>query len=337
MKFLTPILFVVFIGCQIDNSKKADSESKGFTEKKISYKTFDSILIDGIITFPEKTFSNNLPGIVLIHGSAPLDMDESWPPYFDSIPQTFDGKEVKNFKLIAESLSESGFTVIRVNKRGVRKSLTDVNFDIYKTSSYNNLLKDVNSAIEALKSESHIDKFILLGWSEGTILSSKIATERTDIVGMILMGVVGSSFKGLMHRFFDNEEEFQKVISSIENMPDGEMLGIDRPAIRVKELFQDIPNAERIEKLKIPILVLHGEKDVETPIAEACLVKEAIEKKNNPQSKIIIYKNFGHGFSPHLGKEGEIKTEGPFDIKVLNDIKEWLKNNYIEHQALFRN
>lgn len=325
--FLLIILFTVF-SCQMGKSKKTENEEKTFSEKTICYKTFDNILIEGIITVPDKSNNNNLPGIILIHGSAPLDMDESWPAYLDSVPQTFNGKEVRNFKLIAEFLSKNGFTVIRVNKRGVKKSLTDVDFDVYKTSSYTNLLKDVHSEIEVLKNETHIDKFILLGWSEGTILSSKIAEDRSDIVGMILMGVVGSSFKGLMRHFFDSEEEFQKVVSSIENMPDNEMLGIDRPAIRVKELFQDIPNAERIGKLKIPILVLHGEIDVETPVSEAYLVKKVIEKNNNPKNKVIIYKQFGHGFAPHMGIKGEIKTEGPFDIKVLDDIKIWLNNNY---------
>lgn len=327
-KFFILFIFCIAISCQMDNSKKANDVDKTYSEKTISYKTFDGILIEGIITFPDKTANKYLPGIVLIHGSAPLDMDESWPAYLDSVPQTFNKEEVKNFKLIAESLSKNGFTVIRVNKRGVKKSLTDVNFDIYKTSSYTNLLKDVHYQIETLKDETQIDKFILLGWSEGTILSTKIAEERSDVVGMILMGIVGSSFKDLMRHFFDNAEEFQKVVSSIENMPDKEMLGIDRPAIRVKELFQDIPNVERIGKLKIPILVLHGEKDVETPISEAYLVKKAIEKNGNSKSKVIIYEKFGHGFSPHLGEKGEIKTMGPFDRKVLDDIKVWLNSNY---------
>ena len=322
------ITFSTFFCCKQNNSTKTATEEKTtFSEWAISYKTHDDIFISGAVTVPDSD-NKNLPGIILIHGSAPLDMDESWPAFIDSIPQTYNGKEIKNFKLIAEFLSENGFTVIRVNKRGVKKSLTDVDFDVYKTSSYTNLLKDVHSEIEAFKKETGIDNFILLGWSEGTILATKIAEERDDIKGLILMGVVGSSFKGLMRHFFENEKDFQEAINEIINMPDTVMLGIDRPALLVKELFRDTPNAERIEKLKIPILVLHGEIDVETPVSEAYLVKKAIEKNDNPKSKVIIYKDWGHGFSPHLGEKGEIKTVGPFDIKVLNDIKDWLKINY---------
>ncbi len=329
------LIALTIIGCQLDGNKKEliideEKAKQTFTERRITYNTHDGYLIEGIITSPEPANYNNLPGIILIHGSAPLDMDASWPAYLDSIPQTYNGKEVRNYKLIAEFLSEIGFTVIRVNKRGVKQSLIDVDFEIYKTTSYTNILKDVHSEIETLKRETNIEKFILIGWSEGTILSTKIAEERNDIVGMILMGVIGSSFKGLMCHFFENEEKFQEVINSIENMPDDEMVGIDRPAIRVKELFQDIPNAERIAKLELPILVLHGDIDVETPFSEAYLVKEAIEKSNNPKSKVIIYKGFGHGFAPHLGGKGEIKTIGPFDKIVINDIVNWLNKNFAD-------
>lgn len=305
-----------------------NEEKSTFIERPVSYKTHDGILIDGIITSPDKPCNKSLPGIVLVHGSAPLDMDGSWPAYFRGIPQTFNGNEVKNFKMIAEHLSRNGYTVIRANKRGVTKTITDVNYDIYKTSSYTNLLHDLNSKIEILKTESNIDKFILLGWSEGTILSSKIAQMRSDVIGMILMGDVGSSFKELIRHFYKTEKEFQEEISLIEKMPDYEMAGLDRPAIRIKELFRDISNAERIEKLKIPILVLHGKIDVETPVSEAFLVKKAIDKNNNPRSKVIIYETFGHGFAPHLGDNNEIKTEGPFDESVLTDIKIWLNSNY---------
>jgi dipeptidyl aminopeptidase/acylaminoacyl peptidase len=164
----------------------------------------------------------------------------------------------------------------------------------------------------------------LIGWSEGTILATKIAEERKDVVGLVLMGVVGSSFKELLRHFFLSEKEFLETIYSIENMPDDQMLGIDRPAIRVKELFKDEPNSERILKLTQPILVLHGDIDVETPVEQAYLVKKAIEKNNNAKSKVIIYKGLGHGFAPHLGINGEIKTEGPFDKKVLNDLCDWI-------------
>jgi len=325
----------MIVSCQCDrkNNKSTTSDKnnkESIIEQKVSYLTHDGYTINGVITSPKSADNNNLPGIVLIHGSAPLDMDASWPAYLDSIPQTYNGKEVKNYKLIAEFLTENGFTVIRVNKRGVKKSLTDVDFEIYKTTSYTNILKDVNSEIETLNKETNIDKFILLGWSEGTILSTKIAQERNDVIGLVLMGVVGSSFKGLMQHFFENEEEFQEVIKLIENMPDYEMLGIDRPVIRVKELFQDEPNAERIGKLQLPILILHGNIDVETPVSEAYLVKEAIEKNNNSKSKVIIYKGFGHGFVPHLGNNGEIKTIGPFDKKVINDITNWLNKNFAD-------
>lgn len=319
-KLFVLLTLLCYYGCI---NTKGNEEQK-IAEKKISYKTHDGYVIEGIVTYPIKQSSDNLPGIVLIHGSAPLDMDASWPAFIDSVPQTYNGKEVKNYKAIAEFLSERGYSVIRVNKRGVKKSLTDVDFNIYKTTSYSNILKDVHSEIEALKKERNVEKIILIGWSEGTILAPKIAEERTDIAGLILMGVVGSSFKELMRHFFDNEKDFQETIDAIENMPDDKMLGVDRPAIRVKELFKDIPNSDRIAKLQQPVLVLHGDIDAETPIEQAYIAKKAIEKNNNPKSKVILYKGFGHGFAPHLGKKGEIKTEGPFDKKVLNDMCSWI-------------
>jgi len=324
MRKILPLAILYILGSIYGCSDTKENHSKKISEKKIAYKTHDGCVIEGIISYSSEEDNNGLPGIVLIHGSAPLDMDASWPAFIDSIPQTTTGKEIKNYKVIADSLSSRGYSVIRVNKRGVKKTITEVDSAIYKTTSYSNILKDVHSEIDFLKNERNIKKIILIGWSEGTILATKIAEERKDVVGLVLMGVVGSSFKDLMRHFFPSEKEFLETINSIENMPGDQMLGIDRPAIRVKELFKDEPNSQRILKLTQPILVLHGDIDVETPVEQAYLVKKAIEKTNNPKSNVIIYKGLGHGFAPHLGINGEIKTEGPFDNKVINDLCDWI-------------
>lgn len=208
------ILCILSITYGCSNTK--ENHSKKISEKKIAYKTHDGYVIEGIISYSSEEDNNGLPGIVLIHGSAPLDMDASWPAFIDSIPQTTTGKEIKNYKVIADSLSSRGYSVIRVNKRGVKKTITEVDSAIYKTTSYSNILKDVHSEIDFLKNERNIKKIILIGWSEGTILATKIAEERKDVVGLVLMGVVGSSFKDLMRHFFPVKRSFLKRLIQLK-------------------------------------------------------------------------------------------------------------------------
>jgi dipeptidyl aminopeptidase/acylaminoacyl peptidase len=87
MKYCFTITFITLaLNCQ------------SIIEKNISYKTHDGCPINGMITMPRNKTNQSNPGIVLIHGSAPVDMDSTWPPELNGVPQTFNGKMMKPFK-----------------------------------------------------------------------------------------------------------------------------------------------------------------------------------------------------------------------------------------------
>lgn len=86
--------------------------------------------------------------------------------------------------------------------------------------------------------------------------------------------------------------------------------------------------AEYLQKVKCPVLAIHGEKDTQM-LAETNLeaIKRALEKGGNPRHEIKSYPNLNHLFQEcETGRADEYgKIEQTFSPDVLSDITVWIK------------
>ena len=94
----------------------------------------------------------------------------------------------KPFLIISDFLTKHGIAVLRFDDRGVGKSTGD-----FKTATTLDFVKDVESAIEYLKTRKEIDKnrIGLIGHSEGGIIAPIVASERKDSDFIILLAGTG--------------------------------------------------------------------------------------------------------------------------------------------------
>ena len=138
-----------------------------FTETELSIDKFT----DGTLTLPTEEYNKYL--IIFIQGSGPTDRNGNQPMLQN------DG-----IKKIARELAGNGIASFRYDDRGEGNSTGDF---------VNSTLEDLSNDLEGIlyyfekRSIHQFDHFILLGHSQGGIISAKVAAEKKSVGELILM------------------------------------------------------------------------------------------------------------------------------------------------------
>lgn len=140
-----------------------------------NWEEFDIIIpvnnerIGGTLLIPKHLKSESL--VVMSSGSGPQDRDETLFGF-------------KIFKVIADHLAAKGIASFRYDDRGEGNSTGDF---------VNSTLEDLSNDLEGIlyyfekRSIHQFDHFILLGHSQGGIISAKVAAEKKSVGEIILM------------------------------------------------------------------------------------------------------------------------------------------------------
>lgn len=338
-------------------------------EAPASFTATDGLTINGVISRPAGPSGAALPGILLIHGSGPLDRDLYLP---GSV--TADGKPARMFKELAAGLAAAGAVVYRYDKRGITQDsagLPLIDASIYMDADVQDLKRDVHGALAVLRADPLVDprRIILLGLSEGTALAPLVALEDGGISALILLSSMGSGMRETL--YFQLVERSLNVAKDLVDADgDGFILPAEAAAfpglslpfavldadgdarIALSELkavlmrqyyaFLDAslagpqkdwfaqhlalaPNFKVLPKFRGSILMVHGEIDAQTPLADALLNESALRAAGHPEHELIVLPGLGHGFSPHLGKGGHLPTIGPMSPAVVTLLQDWLR------------
>ncbi|MDD1750602.1 MAG: alpha/beta fold hydrolase [Methanothrix sp.] len=132
------------------------------------------------------------PGVLMIQGSGPIDMNEYLPPAV-----TGSDEPSRPFLQIAEYLSSRGFAVLRFNKRGVGLNSTILDASVVSNATYQNYKSDVEKALKVLVAQPEVDKndIAVLGHSEGAIVAPRIALENREVKKMVLMSATAENLR----------------------------------------------------------------------------------------------------------------------------------------------
>lgn len=133
----------------------------------------DNVTLAGTLTLPDEKGQH--PVVILITGSGPQDRNE----------EIFNHKP---FWVITDYLTRNGIAVLRYDERGVGQSTGD-----FKTATSYDFAKDVESAIDFLKTQKHINQHEigLIGHSEGGLIAPLVASERPDVDFIVLLAGPG--------------------------------------------------------------------------------------------------------------------------------------------------
>ena len=155
----------------------------------------DGLMTDAQLTLPVMG-DGPFPGVLLIHGSGNMDMDEYLPAIV-----TGTDEPTRPFLQIAEYLSNRGFAVLRYNKRGVGLNGAILDMDAWGNITVQDLVQDAEKALVALRQQPEVDSssVSIIGHSEGTMIAPRIAVKDPTITNIVLMGAGAQNLREIVY------------------------------------------------------------------------------------------------------------------------------------------
>jgi hypothetical protein len=270
------------------------------------------------------------PAVILVHGSGPLDRDETIGPN-------------KPFRDLAHGLASRGIAVLRYEKRTkehqIMMAMMASNITVKEET-----IDDVVSAFNVLASQDKIDskRIVVLGHSLGGMLIPRIAQAQDKICGFIslagstmpLEDLVLEQTRYIMPQDGKLDEELQNKIKEIERQvaaiksPDlseknpGVLL-LGAPAKYWLDLRGYEPAKEAM-KLRQPMLILQGERDYQVTMENYANWKKALGSRKDVS--FITYPDLNHLFIAGKGKSMPVEYSIPGNVakKVIDDIVIWI-------------
>ena len=233
--------------------------------KPISFKARDGLTIHGYLTVPENQEAKNLPLVVMPHGG-PHGPRDWW-----------------GFDPDAQLLANRGMAVLKVNFRGSggygrsfehaghKKWGAEIQYDIIDATKY-----------VVAQGFADPNNICIMGASFGGYSALQSSIIEPDLFKCAI-GVVGVYDLPLMFKEGDiaGRERGQRYLKQV--------LGEDQQQLKA---YSPVFN---IDKLKAPVLVVHGGDDQRAPIEQAESLISSLKQANHPYEYMLL-ENEGHGF-----------------------------------------
>jgi len=190
------------------------------------------------------------------------------------------------------------------------------------------------SVIKFLQKQSWIDKrkLVVAGHSEGSTIAAKLALKFPGVTELIYasgnpLGRILTIIEQDRIGETDSTKYAENMIKHWKNIVDSSTYMNTKIGDTYKATYDfSIPPMQYLEKLKIPVLVCYGTRDVATPFIDYFRVEMIRQKKKNFTFKAYI--GLDHNFFP-LKPNGDIN----YDIfnwdKVADYWRSWLKEHYV--------
>ncbi|KAF8192666.1 Alpha/Beta hydrolase protein [Mycena galopus ATCC 62051] len=245
----------------------------------------DGTALQGIVAYPRGQMLKNLPTVVVPHGG----------PYYRDVLNLRIGLNYRHL------LASNGFLVLSPNYRGSQGRGND-----FARTARGGMGKldyaDVESMVAAAIDRGYADreKVAIAGWSQGGFLSAWACTRPNSIWKTAIIGA-GPTDWGSMAICSD--------IPAAEIDLAGSAPWKQRDPGRAPQYLNGCPMSD-VKNVKVPVLVLHGEKDERVPVTQAIgfmrgLVREA-DKAVSGASTLLIYPREGHGFEERAHVEDQL-------------------------------
>ena len=193
-----------------------------------------------------------------------------------------EGQERPSFNSTYQALLARGIGVFAPNVRGSSgfgKKFVNLDNGPLRVEG----VKDIKDCVDFLVQQRIADpkRIGIMGGSYGGYMTLAGLTEFPDLfaAGADLFGIVN------FETFFAQTEPWMAAISTKEY----------GDPVTQKDLLRQLSPIHKLDKVKAPLLVLHGENDTNVPLVEAKQVAEELKKRGVPVQS-VIFPGEGHGF-----------------------------------------
>lgn len=238
----------------------------------INYKTRDGVTIHGYLTKPQGKNNVKHPLVVIPHGG-PYGIRDTW---------FYDGE--------AQMLANNGFAVLQVNFRGSGGYGKEFQEKAYQAGVKLTQLDIIDGTLWAQQLDAiDSDRICIMGASFGGYSALMAPLIKDDLYKCSIA----------MAGYYDANKLIQGDLSKFNGSIEHkfkELFGDDEKHLKASSPIN------YIEKLNIPVFIVHGGKDERTPPEQAYLLKDALDKHQKPYEWLFKEKE-GHGFYNEKNRE----------------------------------
>ncbi len=312
-----------------------------YREEEVTFRNAKAnIELAGTLTIPKT--SGPHAAAILITGSGPQDRDEALAGH-------------KPFLVLADHLTRNGIAVLRYDDRGFAKSKGDFN-----TATTEDFAADAAAAFDFLKTRKEIDpkRIGLIGHSEGGVVAPMVANREPGVAFVVLMagtavpgdqvifaqtraitkamgapaGAVEQQIKTQQETYAAIREEKNpqapaKRLEAVESLPPVAVKQALSPWFRY---FISYDPATALEKLKVPVLALNGDLDLQVlPDQNLPVMEAALKKSGNRDVTIHRMPGLNHLFqTAKTGSPTEyVQIEETIAPAALEAISDWIRKH----------
>lgn len=326
--FLTVVISTPSLG---DETKRTPgtpyAKASDFVETPLTLKV-KKFKLPAMLTMPTQAKAA-VPGVVLVHGSGPQDMDET------------QGAN-KAFRDLAWGLAAQGVATLRYEKRTrkygarVKPEIIDLDWET---------IDDALAAARLLRKQDGVDpwRVFVLGHSLGGMAAPLIATRDSKLAGIIVMAGNARPLVDLI----EDQLTYLAGLGGVEGKQAQQLLDQSRQAIKsiqagkpeeVKEpllgaptgYWEDLSRRDSLsaaQQLDMPILILQGKQDYLVTMKDFELWEARLSEKDSVTFR--LYDQLNHGMMLCEGTPGPANDIAPghVDVAVIRDIAEWISRN----------
>lgn len=270
-----------------------------------------AIQLPGTLTYS----SEKSPLIIWVHGSGGVDRHGNQPQY------------IKQFR---DEINKNNIAFFSYDKRTANpKNITFLQQDGVLIVDF---ISDVKEVVNHFKDDERFTEIILAGHSQGSLIAM-LALDNVDKY-ISIAGAGETIDKTLVRQITAQSAEFGKLTETYlkELNETGEIKEVD-PNLMSLFAPQNQPflaswvainPLEEIKNVKVPALIINGDKDLQVQVADAEKLKKA-----KPDATLIIIKNMNHVLKEIEKDEDNMKSymsaDFPISKQLIQTIVEFVK------------
>ena len=256
------------------------------------------------------------PVVLIIPGSGPTDRDGNNPLGITAAP----------YRLLAEALATQAVSSVRIDKRGLGGSKGAVADGNKVTIA--DYVTDTHNWIAAIRKRTGVQCVWVLGHSEGSLVALAAAQQPDGMCGVISVSGAGRKLSDVIRDQLRanpaNAPLLDQAMAALDALEKGQHVDVSgmNPALlrlfapQVQDfLIDDFRHdpAKLAASLKLPLLIVQGERDIQISAADARALAAA-----QPKAKLVLVPAMNHVLKDVANDErsANVATYSDFSLPV---------------------